>query len=61
MSGHLRRVRIVLHGLADPAISFGTERVGDLLVGRNTPSGYRPQQVIRSVSKCVHCLPSLPP
>ena len=43
MSGHLGRIGIVFHGLADPAIGSGSEGMGNFLVGRYTPFGHLPQ------------------
>ena len=43
VSGHLGRIGIVLHGLADPTVGPRAERMCNFLVGRDTPTGHLPQ------------------
>ncbi len=43
MSGYLGRIGVLFHGLADPAIGFGIQGMGNFLVGRYPPFRHRPQ------------------
>ena len=57
VSRYLGRIGIVLHGLADPTVGPGAERMRNFLVGRDTPAGHLPQKIVCSVSKSFHRFP----
>lgn len=42
VSGHLGRIGVVLHGLSNAAIGFGSKGMGNFLVGCYTPFGHLP-------------------
>jgi len=54
VSWYLRSIWISFHGLPNPSVGFGSQSVGDFLVGRHPALRYRSQKIIGFIGKCFH-------
>ena len=59
MSGNLGCIWISFHNLPNPPVGFGSQGVGDFLVGRHPAFRYRSQNIIGFLGKSFHLSTSL--
>ena len=58
VSGHLRRIGVIFHGLADAPVGFGSQGMGDFFISCHPAGRHLPQQIVGLFGKCFHFLSS---